>query len=77
MADMARLWNDYNAYWHEVSKKSEVPVFFFRFEDLLTDPKHLLTETFKFLLGNDGPSLTSLEGTYIEHRIDEVLKLGA
>lgn len=65
MRDMARLWNEYNAYWHEVSKKGDVPVYFFRFEDLLTEPRKVLLSIFEFLLGAE-----SLEGTYIAHRVD-------
>jgi hypothetical protein len=63
--DMARLWNEYNAYWYDVAKKGEVPVYLFRFEDLIQDPKTVLTDIFELLLDKE-----SLEGTYVEKRIE-------
>lgn len=58
--EMARLWNEYNAYWHEVAKKIEVPVLFFRYEDLLMDSYSVLTDIFRFLLG-----ASSIQDTYL------------
>jgi hypothetical protein len=49
----------------------EVPIYFFRFEDLLTKPKEILSEMFCFVLG-----IPSLEGTVMEARIDEIINGG-
>jgi len=46
-------------------------VHFFRFEDLITEPKQVLLDVFKFLYGVD-----TVEGTYLEQRIDTVIKEG-
>lgn len=48
-----------------------LPVHFVRYEDLYTDPETTLTELFSYILGVD-----SLEGTAMEARIKEVVKLG-
>jgi hypothetical protein len=68
---MARLWNDYNAYWHEVANQGKIPVFFFRFEDLLHDPQTVLNSALAFMLG-----VPTLEGTYLEKRISDTLAKG-
>jgi hypothetical protein len=54
-----------------VAEESSKPVFFFRFEDVLANPREELHKLFKFILAMD-----SLEGTVIERRIDDVLKMG-
>ena len=43
-------------------------IYFFRFEDVMRDPRGELINIFKFMLG-----MESLEGTVIERRIEEVL----
>jgi hypothetical protein len=48
-----------------------VPVLFCRFEDLITTPKQALSDIFAFVLGTP-----SIEGTVIEQRIEDVLKVG-
>ena len=44
-------------------------MYFIRFEDLITDPKKVLTEVFQFIL-----EVKSIEGLIIEKHIDEILK---
>ena len=62
-----KIWHDY---WIKVAEDSSKPVYFFRFEDILANPREELTKLFKFIL-----ALDSLEGTVIERRIEEVLKM--
>jgi hypothetical protein len=52
-----------------VQKKKEAPVFFVRFEDLMNNKKDTLLKVFAFVMG-----VESLEGTYIERRIDQILE---
>lgn len=54
----------------EVNSK-KVPHFFFRFEDLRTNPQQTLEKVFCFLL-----ELESLEGTNAQRRIQQVCNLG-
>jgi len=49
-----------------------VPIYYFRFEDLISDPKKVLSEIFCIALG-----VESLEGTVMEQRIEEVVKKGS
>ena len=62
-----KIWHDY---WIKVAEDSSKPVYFFRFEDVLENPREELTKLFKFILAMD-----SLEGTVIERRIEDVLKM--
>ena len=48
-----------------------MPIIFLKFEELRTDPREHLFDVFRFLLAKK-----DLSGTYIEHRIDEILALG-
>ena len=49
----------------------EIPIHIIRYEDLVIDPEHTLTECFKFLLETD-----SLEGTILEQRIQAFVNAG-
>ena len=60
------MWKEFYEYWLEIAEKGTIPVYFFRFEDLVTDPQRILTEVFQFVSDSD-----SLEGTYLEKRINE------
>ena len=53
----------------KVQKK--VPVIFLKFEELRNEPREHLFDVFRFLLAKK-----NLSGTYVEHRIDEVLAMG-
>jgi hypothetical protein len=54
-------WKKWHEYWIEKSQTSEVPIYYFRFEDIISDPKSVLTEIFSMVLG-----VPSLEGTVME-----------
>lgn len=51
------------------SQKSAIPVYFFRFEDLITNPYQITKEVFAFVLG-----VPSIEDTYLDYRIRKVIK---
>ena len=53
-------------------EKEKSPIFFTRFEDLLSQPEKELTGLFKYLLDMD-----NLSGTNIERRIKMVVGMGA
>ena len=55
-----------------MAETTNKPIYFFRFEDVLADPSKELKEIFRFILG-----IQSIEGTVIEHRIEEVMKWSA
>jgi Sulfotransferase domain len=61
----------WHKYWIDAAKKQDVPVFFVRFEDLLSDPATHLKEVFKFVFCED-----KIEGTNLERRLNEVVKGG-
>lgn len=56
-----RKWHDY---WLNVAREGKIPVYFFRFEDVLKNKQHELNELMRFILGMD-----TIEGTVIEKRI--------
>jgi len=66
--DEGRLWPKWLKYWIEKARNKEVPIYFARFEDLITNPKKTLSELFSFMLKVD-----SIEGTVIEKRIEDVV----
>ena len=53
------MWDESYTYWRHENKDA-VPLFYYRYEDLVTNPKKLLEEIFCFALG-----VESVEGTYI------------
>ena len=52
-----------------MAETTDRPIYFFRFEDVVRDPSKELKEIFRFILG-----IESIEGTVIEHRINEVMQ---
>lgn len=46
-------------------------MYFIRYEDLATDNRKALVESFKFIFG-----VESIEGTYLEKRMDDILSGG-
>ena len=64
-------WVGYHKYWIKRSKDEEIPLYFIRFEDMINDPKPVLTELFQFCL-----NMPTLEGSVIEERINFVLSKG-
>lgn len=55
----------------EDAKNKLVPVYYFRYEDLYKNPQQTLEEIFCYLL-----NVTSIEGTVIQKRIEEVVNEG-
>jgi hypothetical protein len=66
-----KMWLEWHDYWMEKVRTSEVPIYFFRFEDLLVNPEPILKDIFKIILAQK-----SIDGTVIEHRIRDVIKNG-
>ena len=58
-------------FWINAAKNKEVPVYFVRFEDLITNPKEFLSEIFAFFLDVD-----TIKGTVIEQQIEEICSDG-
>jgi hypothetical protein len=44
-----KVWKKWHEYWIEKAQSNEVPVYFFRYEDLLSDPSEVLTGIFSFV----------------------------
>ncbi len=53
------------------AEEQRIPVYFFRFEDLLNDPYPVFKQMFEFLLG-----VENIEGTFIDHRIKQKITRG-
>jgi len=66
-----KTYRHWNLHWIKKAESTNCPIYFFRFEDVLQNPREELQNLFKFILG-----LESLEGTVIERRIDDVLNIG-
>ena len=66
-----QTWLEYNEYWIRQARDNQLPVFFFRFEDLLKNPYAITRQVFQFVLGRE-----SIEGTYLDERIKKVVGLG-
>ena len=64
-----RIWFEY---WLNVAETTNKPVYFFRFEDILSQPEVELRNLFAFILG-----IEDLTGTVIEKRIKDVMAMGA
>jgi hypothetical protein len=63
-----KIWTEFYQYWYDLAKSGTTPCYFIRFEDLLANKKQVMGEVLTFMLGT-----TSIDGTYIEKRIDTVL----
>ena len=57
-------YNRWNNYWLEQAHTTDKPIYFFRFEDVMDNPRQELEDLMKFILG-----MESLEGTVIQQRI--------
>ena len=66
------LYNNFLDYHMKAADAHNVPTYYFRFEDLITDPYPVLKELFEFLYG-----VENIEGTYLDQRIKKVLFKGA
>lgn len=60
----AWLYNITLEYWTQVAERKVMPVHFYRFEDLVSDPLKVLKGIFEFMLG-----VKDLEGTFAWRRI--------
>lgn len=56
-----KMWLEWHDYWMEKVKTSKIPIYFFRFEDLLLDPEPILKDIFRFVLAEK-----DIDGTVIE-----------
>ena len=65
-------WNMWHQYWIDMANQTHKPIYFFRFEDVMANPRTELKNLMKFILG-----MESIEGTVIEQRIEDVLGLGS
>ena len=63
-----KCWNKWHDHWVQKAKKLEIPIYFFRFEDLLLNPEAILSEMFQFILG-----VESVEDLVIGKRIKDVI----
>ena len=41
-----KIWKMWHNHWIEKAKKMQVPIYFFRYEDMMRDPKEILTKIF-------------------------------
>lgn len=55
----------------QIESDKTLPVYFFRFEDLINNPYQITKEVFAFVLG-----VPSIEGTYLDYRIKQVINKG-
>lgn len=65
-------WHMWHQYWIDMANQTDKPIYFFRFEDVMTNPRVELRNLMKFILGID-----DLEGTVIEQRIEDVISMGS
>jgi hypothetical protein len=81
--DFPELWNgflnefsdiypNFLDYHMTAADRKIIPTYYYRFEDLVTDPYPVLKELFEFLFG-----VENIEGTYLDKRIKQVLFKGA
>ena len=56
-----KMWVEWHEYWLKIARESKIPVYFFRFEDLLIQPEGILKNMFKFILARE-----DIDGTVIE-----------
>lgn len=62
------MFTQFYTFWVDLVNNKEAPAIFIRFEDLIKNKKKNISECFKLIFGVD-----SIEGMYIEKRIDDVL----
>lgn len=69
--EFADLYENFLDYHRTAADRKVIPTYYFRFEDLTTDPYPVLKEMFEFLFG-----VENIDGTYLEHRIKTAAGLG-
>ena len=68
------IWHSWNAYWIGRAERQEVPIYFFRFEDVMTDPEPELKTILSLALGLHPEALS--EDSYLLTKIREVIGSG-
>ena len=71
MKKALKMHKDFQNEIFRIMKEEKVSIMFLKFEELRSEPRDCLMDVFRFLLNKK-----DLSGTYIEHRIDQVLALG-
>lgn len=66
-----RMWVAWHEYWLDKIEKGKVPVYFFRFEDLLQGPENVLKDIFRMVLAEP-----NIEETIIHQRIKDTISGG-
>ena len=66
-----KCWVDWHDFWLKKAREQSIPVYFFRFEDLLITPQPVLKDMFKFILAEK-----DLDDSVIEKRIKDVIETG-
>jgi len=67
-----RLYRQWHEWWLNLAENTNVPVYFFRFEDVISNKQHMFTELMSYILG-----MESTEGTVLEKRIQDVMNMSA
>ena len=62
----AEAWHSYHTYWLKIAEEGNIPVYFFRYEDLLADKKSEMEKIMSFICG-----IENVEGTVLEARVEE------
>jgi hypothetical protein len=57
-------WREYHLYWLRQAEERKIPVYFFRYEDMLNSTHFVMKDLFSFLLG-----MKNIDGTLIEQLI--------
>ena len=47
----AEAWHSYHTYWLKIAEEGNIPVYFFRYEDLLADKKTEMEKIMSFICG--------------------------
>ena len=66
-----KCYSNWHNFWIEKAHEGKIPIFFFRFEDLLVTPEPVLKDMFRFILGKE-----DISNTLIEKRIKDVIATG-
>jgi len=64
-------WRNYHLYWLKQAQDRNIPIYFFRYEDMLGSTFFIMKELFAFIL-----EMKRVEGTFIGHLIDENIARG-
>lgn len=65
------MWVTWHEYWLDKIQNGKVPVYFFRFEDLISGPEDVLKDIFRMVLG-----ATNIDETIVHQRIKDTISGG-